>query len=153
MYHIIYIFVENITIYQFSITMSVTRFSVSLEKELLTSLDDYVELNQFSNRSQAIRHLVNKNTVEQKWQCNNYVAGSVTLLYDPHKREIQNQITDIQDIYHKEILSTQRIILDKQLHMEIIAIKGIASRLTELADKLISIKGMQNGKLTMSRAD
>lgn len=133
--------------------MSVTRFSVSLEQELLTALDNYVELNHFSNRSQAIRHLVNKNNVEQKWQCNNYVAGSVTLLYDPHKREIQNQITDVQESYYQEILSTQRIILDKHLHMEIIAIKGIASRLTELADKLITIKGMQNGKLTMSRAD
>lgn len=133
--------------------MSVTRFSVSLEQELLSALDEYVELNHFSNRSQAIRHLVNKNSVEQKWQCNNYVAGSVTLLYNPHKREIQNQITDIQESYYQEILSTQRIILDKQLHMEIIAIKGVASRLTELADKLITIKGMQNGKLTMSRAD
>lgn len=133
--------------------MSVTRFSVSLEKELLSALDDYVESNHFANRSQVVRHLVNKNIVEQKWQCNNYVAGSVTLLYDPHKREIQNQITDIQDNYYQEILSTQRIILDKYLHMEIIAIKGIASRLTELADRLITIKGMQNGKLTMSRAD
>lgn len=133
--------------------MTVARIGVSLEKDLLDSLDNYVNENRFSNRSQAIRHLVNKNTVEQKWQCNNYVAGSVTLLYDPHKREIQNHIADIQMKYHQEILSTQRIILGKDLHMEIIAIKGIASRLTELADKLISIKGMQNGKLTMSRAD
>lgn len=133
--------------------MTVSRIGVSLEKELLDALDEYVKVNHFSNRSQAIRHMVNKNTVEQKWQCNNYVAGSVTLLYDPNKREIQNQIADIQVNYHQEILSTQRIILDKSKHMEIIAIKGIASRLTELADKLISIKGMQNGKLTMSRAD
>ena len=97
--------------------------------------------------------MVNKNTVERKWQCNNYVAGSVTLLYDPNRREIQNQISDVQKRYYQEILSTQRIILDKSMHMEIIAIKGIASRLTELADRLITIKGMQNGKLTMSRAD
>lgn len=133
--------------------MTVSRIGVSLEKDLLDALDEYVKANQFANRSQAIRHLVNKNTTEQKWQCNNYVAGSVTLLYDPNKREIQNQIADIQVIYHQEILSTQRVILDKNKHMEIIAIKGVASRLTELADKLITIKGMQNGKLTMSRAD
>lgn len=133
--------------------MSVSRIGVSLEKELLDALDEYVKVNHFSNRSQAIRHLVNKNTVEQKWQCNNYVAGSVTLLYDPNRREIQGHISDIQINYHHEILSTQRIIIDKNKHMEIIAIKGIASRLTELADKLITIKGMQNGKLTMSRAD
>jgi len=133
--------------------MTVSRIGVSLEKDLLDALDEYVQLNQFSNRSQAIRHLINKNTMEQKWQCNNLVAGSVTLLYDPNKREIQNQIADIQVNYHQEIMSTQRVILDKSKHMEIIAIKGIASRLTELADKLITIKGMQNGKLTMSRAD
>ncbi len=133
--------------------MAVERIGVSLEKNLLDALDGYVNDNHFSNRSQAIRHMINKNTVEQKWQCNNLVAGSVTLLYDPSRREIQNQIADIQIDYHNEILSTQRIILTQSKHMEIIAIKGIASRLTELADKLISIKGMQNGKLTMSRAD
>lgn len=133
--------------------MAVSRIGVSLEKDLLDALDEYVKANHFSNRSQAIRHLVNKNTTEQKWQCNNYVAGSVTLLYNPNKREIQNQIADIQVNYHQEVVSTQRVILDKTKHMEIIAIKGIAIRLTELADKLISIKGMQNGELVMSRAD
>ncbi len=133
--------------------MTVSRIGVSLEKELLDALDEYVTINHFSNRSQAVRHLVNKNTTEQKWQCNNYVAGSVTLLYNPNRREIQSHIADIQINYHQEILSTQRVILDKTKHMEIVAIKGIASRLTELADKLIAIKGMQNGKLVMSRVD
>ena len=37
--------------------------------------------------------------------------------------------------------------------MEIIAAKGKAATLTDLADKLIAIKGIQHGKLTMSRAD
>ncbi len=133
--------------------MTVSRIGVSLEQDLLEMLDEYVKINHFSNRSQAIRHLINKNIAEEKWQCNNYVAGSVTLLYDPHRREIQNRIAEIAENYHQEILSAQRFILDKSKHMEIIAIKGVASRLTELSDKLISIKGIQNGKLTMTRAD
>lgn len=133
--------------------MTVSRFGVSLEKDLLDALDQYVKENQFANRSQAIRQLISRNIVEKKWQCNNYVAGSVTLVYDPSRREILSQLTDVLENYHQEILSTQRLILDKSKHMEIIAIKGVASRLTELADKLITIKGMQHGKLTMSRAD
>ena len=133
--------------------MTVSRIGVSLEKDLLDTLDEYVKENHFSNRSQAIRQLINRNIVEKKWQCNNYVAGSVTLVYDPHRREILSQLADILEIYHQEILSTQRVTLDKSKHMEIFAIKGIASRLTDLADKLITIKGMQHGKLTMSRAD
>ncbi len=133
--------------------MTVSRIGVSLEKELLDALDDYVDTNHFANRSQAIRHLINKQTTEDKWQCNNLVAGSVTLLYDPEKIEVLHQIAAVQMEYPGEILSTQRITIDNGRHMEIIAVKGIASRLTELADKLITIKGMQNGKLTMSRAD
>lgn len=133
--------------------MTVSRFGVSLEKELLDALDDYVKENHFSNRSQAIRQLISRNIVERKWQCNNEVAGSVTLVYDPHRREILNLLADIQEAYHQEILSTQRVFLDQSKHMEIYAVKGISSRLTELADKLITIKGIQHGKLTMSRVD
>ena len=68
------------------------QFEPTLVDMFVDALDEYVHANKFANRSQAIRHLVNKNTVEQKWQCNNYVAGSVTLIYDPHRKEIQNQI-------------------------------------------------------------
>ncbi|WP_299582545.1 nickel-responsive transcriptional regulator NikR [uncultured Sunxiuqinia sp.] len=133
--------------------MSVSRFGVSLEKDLLDALDQYVKENHFSNRSQAIRQLISRNIAEQKWQCNNLVAGSVTLVYDPSRREILAQLADVMAQYHEEILSTQRLILSPAKHMEIVAIKGVAKRLTELADKLITIKGIQHGKLSMSRAD
>ena len=133
--------------------MSVVRFGVSLEKEILKTLDDYVNENQFSNRSQAIRQLISKNAVEKKWQCNNMVAGSITLVYNHHKRDIQNTLTVIQHDYLKNILSSQHFHLDHENCMEIIAVKGKAVVLTELADKLIAVKGIQHGKLTMSRAD
>jgi CopG family nickel-responsive transcriptional regulator len=133
--------------------MSVSRFGVSIEEDLLNSFDQFVSDNRFSNRSQAVRHLINKNMVESKWQCNNTVAGSITLFYDPHKRELLNRISEIQEGFINEILSAQRFMLANDKCLEIVAVKGIASRLTELSDQLISIKGMQHGKLTMTRAD
>jgi CopG family nickel-responsive transcriptional regulator len=133
--------------------MSVSRFGVSLEKNLLDALDEYVLENHFSNRSQAIRHLINKNMVEQKWLCNNLVAGTVTLIYDPKSSDLMSQMAEIQSKFTDEILSSQKFIIGKSKYMEIIAVKGLANRLTELSDALISIRGMQNGKLTMSRAD
>ena len=133
--------------------MSIVRFGVSLEKELLEALDDYVSQNKFTNRSQAIRQLINSNMVANKWQCNNTVAGSITLVFDHHKRDLLNTINDIQHDYHDVVLSAQHFHLDKDICMEIIAVKGKAVTLTELADKLIAVKGIQHGKLTMSRAD
>jgi CopG family transcriptional regulator, nickel-responsive regulator len=133
--------------------MAVIRFGVSLEQEILEALDNYIKDNQISNRSQAIRHLINNNLVEKKWQCNNIVAGSITLVYDHHKPDIVNNLNDIQHNFHKVILSSQHFHLDHDKCMEIIAAKGKSVELTKLADNLISVKGILHGKLTMSRAD
>ncbi|RLD70033.1 MAG: nickel-responsive transcriptional regulator NikR [Bacteroidetes bacterium] len=133
--------------------MSVVRFGVSFEKEVLDALDEYVGENKFANRSQALRQLVNRHIVEKKWLCNNQVAGAVTLVYDHHKREIASHLAEIQRSFKKEILSVQRFTLNDHHSMEVISILGISSRLTDLSEKLISEKGIQHGKLTMSRMD
>ena len=133
--------------------MSVTRFGISIEQPLLEALDEYVKENFFTNRSQAIRQLISKNIVEKKWQCNNQVAGAITLLYDPKKREIINQIASDLERFHSEVLSSQRFMLEPDKWLEVVTVKGSASRLTELSDILISIKGLNHGKLSMSRAD
>ena len=133
--------------------MAVVRFGVSLEHELLEALEKYVNDNHFANRSQAIRQLINNNLVEKKWQCNNIVAGSITLVFDQHKRDILNNLTDIQTEYSSVILSTQHFLLDSNHCLDVVAVKGIAKTLTELSDKLRAVKGIQHGKLTMSRAD
>ncbi|MFH0758576.1 MAG: nickel-responsive transcriptional regulator NikR [Bacteroidota bacterium] len=133
--------------------MSVVRFGVSFEKDVLDALDEFVLENQFANRSQALRQLVNKHIVEKKWQCNNQVAGALTLVYDHHKRDIANRLADIQMAYQVEILSTQRYTLNEHHSMEVIVLSGISARLTELSEKLISEKGIQHGKLNMTRFD
>ena len=81
------------------------------------------------------------------------VAGAITLLYDPKKREIMNQIAAELEKFHSEVLSSQRFMLEPDKWLEVVAVKGLASRLTELSDALISIKGLSHGKLSMSRAD
>lgn len=133
--------------------MSLVRFGVSLEKEILEALDSFVVENNMPNRSQAIRFLVEKNIVEKKWLCNQIVAGAVVMLYDHHKGDITTRSNDIQHDYYDVILSSQHFHLSHDNCLEIIAVKGEANRLTELSDKLIGIKGIIHGKLVMSRVE
>jgi len=132
--------------------MSVTRFGVSLDEELLKALDDYVAGNRFANRSQAIRHLIEKNLVEEKWKCDNIVAGAVVLVFNNQKKEILKKSSEIQFEYSDIILSVQGFYLNDINYLEIIAVKGPSHKLTEVSEKLISIKGIQHGKLVMSKA-
>lgn len=133
--------------------MPVSRFGVSLEEDLLVALDQYVKDNHFANRSQAIRQLIEKNLVERKWQCDNVVAGAIIMVYDHHKKDISNKSNDVQHEFFDVILSSQHFHLSHNNCLEIIAVKGQASRLTALSDKLITIKGLKHGKLVMSKAD
>jgi CopG family transcriptional regulator, nickel-responsive regulator len=133
--------------------MAVTRFGVSLEEELLKALDEFVEENSFPNRSQAIRHLVEKNLVEKKWKCDNVVAGAITLVYSLNQKDIHSRSGAIQHEFRDVIMAVQSFHISETNYLEIIAVKGVSRRLTALSDKLISIKGIQHGKLLMSKVE
>ncbi len=130
--------------------MNVVRFGVSLEKELQEELDRLVAVKGFPNRSQAIRFLIKKYSIEDDWQEDREVAGAIVLVYDHHKRELQNQSTNVQHDFHHLILSVQHVHLDHHNCLETIAIRGKASELKKLANSLISIKGVQHGELLIT---
>ena len=131
--------------------MGVVRFGVSLDSEIMLKLDDYTTTNNYPNRSQAIRSLIEQYTVDQKWHCGKEVAGAIVIVYNHHKRDIDKQLNEIQHDFHHLILSTQHIHLSHETCLETIAVKGEASELTKLADKIIAVKGIHHGKLVMSR--
>lgn len=130
--------------------MSVIRFGVSLEEDLLGKLDQLVVKHQFPNRSQAVRFLINQHIVEDKWKEDKDVAGALVLIYDHHKRDLQKKLTSVQHDYHSLILSCLHVHLDHHNCLETIALKGKSSNLLKLTDKLRSIKGIKHSDLVMS---
>ncbi len=131
--------------------MNVVRFGVSVEKEVLDLLDAYMEHNRFPNRSQAIRHLIQTVDVKKKQELNEVVGGSITMVFDHHRRELLDRLTDIQHDYHHVILCTQHIHLDHDHCMEIVALKGRAAVLEELALKLTAVKGVEHAQLCITK--
>lgn len=129
---------------------SLVRFGVSLEKELLKRFDDRIKEKKYTNRSEALRDLIRDDLVKKEWQEGKEVAGSITLVYNHHKRELVNLLIDIQHDYHDTILSTQHIHLDDDNCLEIIVIKGRPKEIEELYGKLKSAKGVKHGGFAMA---
>lgn len=130
--------------------MKVKRFGVSLDESILAELDHFVDMRKFPNRSQAIRYLISNYLIEEKIDENKIVAGSIVLVYDHHKRELQSKSTTIQHDFHETILSVMHVHIDHHNCLETIAVMGKARKLKELADKLIAIKGVKHGKLIIT---
>ena len=130
--------------------MGLARFGVSLDKELLEKFDRLIEKKNYTNRSEAFRDLIRQELVKKEWEEGEDVAGTITIIYDHHQRELVTKLMDIQHDHGKNIISTQHIHIDHHNCMEIIAVRGSAQETQELADTLRAVKGVKHSTLGMS---
>lgn len=126
------------------------RFSVSLEKELLTKFDKHIKEKNYPTRSKAIGDLIRENLVKREWIKGKEVVGAITLVYNHHKRELVNRLTDVQHDFHQVIISSQHVHLDEDNCVEIVVVKGKPTQVERLAYRLKSAKGVKHGSLTMA---
>ena len=132
-------------------TEKLTRFSISMDSELARNLDSMAKAKGYENRSQAVADMVRGSLVEHFGQRGNHeIAGTITLVYDHHKKDVQGTLTDIQHDHEGLIISTMHVHLDHHNCMEVLALRGKADAVRRIADRLISVKGVIHGKLTVT---
>jgi CopG family nickel-responsive transcriptional regulator len=128
----------------------IVRFGVSLERRLLEKFDGLIKKREYTTRSEALRDLIRQELVKKEWEEDQEVAGTITFIYDHHKRGLSSQLTDLQHDHQEIIISTQHIHLDHHNCLEIVAVKGKASDVQKLTHALRSVKGVRHGALSMS---
>ncbi|MCC6580772.1 MAG: nickel-responsive transcriptional regulator NikR [Phycisphaeraceae bacterium] len=129
----------------------VARFSVSLPKALLNDLDAMAQQKGYDNRSLLIADMIRDWLVEHhRHQGKHEIAGTITLVYDHHKSHVQEALTDIQHDHHDLIISTLHVHMDHHNCLEVLAVKGQATRVCAIADALIGVKGVKHGRLTVT---
>jgi CopG family transcriptional regulator, nickel-responsive regulator len=132
-------------------TEGVVRFTVSVPQTLARQLDRMTREKGYDNRSLAVADMIRDQLVEHH---QNYgdrdIAGTITLVYDHHKQHVQAALTDIQHDHHDVIISTLHVHLDHDNCLEVLAVRGQAGTIKQIADELIAAKGVKHGKLTVT---
>lgn len=126
------------------------RFGVSLEDDLLSKFDEYLNEKDYPNRSEAIRDLIRDVLVKKEWIEGKETAGSITIVYDHHRRELVTKLMDIQHDFHHLIISSQHVHLDHNNCLEIVVVKGKPKEVEKLAQKLKATKGVKHSSFTMA---
>ena len=127
------------------------RFGVSMEGHLLRKFDNLVKQRGYENRSEAVRDLVRDALIQDSWENDEQiVAGSILLFYDHHKRNLLDELTNIQHSMHDNIMANTHFHLDHSNCLELIIVKGKARDIQQLSNKLTSLKGVQYGKFTVA---
>jgi len=127
------------------------RFGISMEKDLLSRLDQEIVKRGYANRSEAIRDLIRNQLVEIAWSRDEEeVAGTITIIYNHHVKGLSDLLLELQHDHHEMIVSVMHVHLEHEHCLEVMVIKGAASEAKKLAGRLIGVKGVKHGKLTIT---
>jgi len=130
---------------------ALSRFSVSMPAALAAQLDEMARAKGYSNRSLAVADMVRAQLVEHRAQKGTQeIAGTITVVYDHHTRNLQALLTGIQHDHGDLIVATLHVHLGHHACMEVLAVRGRADAVKRLADRLIAARGVSHGKLTLT---
>jgi CopG family transcriptional regulator, nickel-responsive regulator len=130
---------------------SLARFSVSLPSDLLDELDDMVTRRKFPNRSHAIAEMARERLLDHEQELGTKsMAGTITLVYDYRKRNLQRRLADIQHQNYLMVVTSMHVHLENHHYLEVLLVQGQARALRSLADTLGACKGVKHARLNLT---
>lgn len=132
-----------------------SRIGVSLPENLLTKFDTIIGSRGYSSRSEGIRDAIRSYITYYEWM--NDVAGErqgvITMVYDHDQRGLMEAITEIQHSNRDVIQSTIHSHVNDERCLEVVLVRGDGKKLKGLAERLMSLKGVESVKLTTIKTE
>lgn len=126
------------------------RPAISIEKDLLEEFDRLNARRGYDSRSEAMRDLIREQLLNEQWSRQERGIGDqvavVSLVHDLASSSA-GKVTQIQRENHKSIVSAVRVHIDEHNCLEVLILRGGASDIIALGERLVSIKGVKHGKV------
>ena len=126
------------------------RTGLSLERELLERFDAAINRRGYQNRSEAVRDLIRQHLVEEAVESNKVVVGTLTMVYDHHQPNLSAKLIEAQHQAASKVLAATHVHLDHHHCLEVVILKGRSGEVRRLADRILSLRGVKHGQLTVT---
>jgi CopG family nickel-responsive transcriptional regulator len=126
------------------------RFGIAIDDGLLTEFDRRIAEKGYANRSEAIRDLIRADLAQSVSDSDAFVHAALTLVYDHHVRELTERLTEIQHGLGEAVVSTMHVHVDPLHCLEVVVLRGPAGALARAADQMLALKGVRQGRLTLT---
>ena len=126
------------------------RTGLSLERDLLEQFDQSIAKRNYQNRSEAIRDLIREHLISEEGGKNKVVAATLTMVYDHHRPNLTERLTEIQHRAEAQVLAATHVHLDHHNCLEVIMMKGRSAELRKIADQILSLRGVKHGKFVIT---
>jgi CopG family nickel-responsive transcriptional regulator len=127
------------------------RFGVSMDDALLRRFDALIARGGLANRSEAVRDLVRARLIEEdSADPEAPVFGVLTLVYDHHRRDLQDRLVTLQHDHVGEIISSTHVHIDHDNCLEVILLRGPSGVVRRIGEELAGFKGVEHGRLVLT---
>ena len=125
------------------------RISISVEDDLLETIDQLSEQRGYASRSEAIRDIVREAAARQISSAAEADKCFATLsyVYEHETRDLARRLTNAQHHHHDISVSTLHVHVDEKDCLEIVVLKGTIGDVKHFADSVISQRGVRYGNL------
>lgn len=125
------------------------RIGISLPGELLGKFDKTLTKRGYSSRSEGIRDAIRTYNQHYEWmqQIRGQRAATISIVYDCSKRGVTSTLAEVQHEYMDMITSSVHFHMEGDLCFEVIILKGEGEKIVELAQRILSIKGVNHSRL------
>jgi CopG family nickel-responsive transcriptional regulator len=125
------------------------RFTISLEAELATQFDAYIDAKGYVNRSEAIRDLIRERLANETLQTqqSGHCIAALTYIFNHHELDLAMRLMDVQHEHHDLTLASQHVHLDHENCVETVFLSGPIQAVRKFANSVIAERGVRHGNL------
>jgi len=126
--------------------------SVSLTKDLLRKLDDFMRERGYSSRSEAIRDAVRGFVAE--YELSRFESGritaTITAVSEYERRDVQERLTRLRHEYDEIVTGNMHIHIGREYCLEIFIAEGELEKVLSFVGRVRAMRGVQQVKYTVT---
>lgn len=131
------------------------RVTLTIDDDLMASLDRYMEAGGHQNRSEAVRDLVRAGLLErpQRDDGDRLCIGALVYLYDHDTRQLSKRLMSDHHSHADLSIATLHVHVDAETCLEVSLLRGRKSEVEHFAQHVIGERGVRYGQLVVAPAE
>ncbi|WP_312951574.1 nickel-responsive transcriptional regulator NikR [Superficieibacter sp.] len=130
------------------------RITITLDDDLLATVDQLSQQRGYHNRSEAIRDILRNALVHEHTRHSEQSGYAVlSYVYEHEKRDLASRIVSAQHHHHDLSVSTLHVHINHDDCLEVAVLKGNMHEIQHFADDVIAQRGVRHGHLQCLTAE
>jgi len=120
--------------------------TISLEEELLETIDRLCERRGYTSRSEALRDLIRDAALREAAETGaGPCVAALSYVYDHETRDLARRLTTSQHRHHDLSVATLHVHISDRECLEVAVLKGDAGEVRAFADGVVTQRGVRFG--------